>query len=191
MECYLIRHTRPEVSAGICYGATDLSLGSTYPQDLKGLRDFFSDVSIDRVYSSPLTRCQHLAQDLFPLASTELAELAEFDFGEWEGQTWDNISRRELTYWSDDLVNYVVPGGESLRVFHQRVIRAWLHINDETIDSVAVVCHAGTIRSILCDFLNIPLQNSTLINLDYGAVSKLSFSGQVKKLDYINRVTAP
>ena len=33
MLIHLIRHTKPEIAAGICYGQTDLELASSFTQE--------------------------------------------------------------------------------------------------------------------------------------------------------------
>ena len=99
MILHLIRHPRPLVAAGICYGRLDLeaenatalaaSLRAELPTDLP-------------VWRSPLSRCRALAEALHPQPLID-ARLAEMDFGAWEGRSWDTIPRAELDAWAADV----------------------------------------------------------------------------------------
>ena len=125
MQLWLVRHARPMVEPGVCYGAMDIAadpqatalaaaeLAATLPADTL-------------VYHSPLQRCELFAQYLIglrpDLVLKPVANLREMDFGAWEGLRWDNIPKSELQSWTDDFANYRCGGrGDSALQLMQRV----------------------------------------------------------------------
>lgn len=102
----LLRHTQPDVAAGICYGRSDLDLAPCFADTARGIIDTLPDVS--RIVSSPLTRCLRLAQFVAQARALPLhidPRLSEMDFGTWEGQPWDAIPRDQLDAWARDILH--------------------------------------------------------------------------------------
>ena len=104
------------------------------------------------VYCSPRRRAVQTAQVIahrLGIAPVILDGLAEVDFGEWEGLTYEEISLRDperLQRWLADPLNGRPPGGESLSEMWSRVRRCMAEI---ALGTVAVVSHGGPIRAIL------------------------------------------
>jgi alpha-ribazole phosphatase len=166
---YLIRHTTPEIESGICYGQTDIPLNeNTFEQEFQLIRTKIPD-TIERVYTSPLERCKRLAERLSP-EYREDSLLMEMNFGEWENRKWDGIDADDLYSWTQDFVNISVPKGESYRMLHERTVRFIENILTTNDKAVAIVTHAGNIRSFISWTLDLPLENSFRILLNYGAV---------------------
>ena len=190
MECYLIRHTAPEVAAGTCYGRLDLPLAANFSQHAATLTKFVHNIQPDTVYSSPAQRCLKLAEQFQPQPLIE-PNWQEFNFGDWEGRLWRDIDRDDIARWDRDLVTHQVPNGDSLALFHQRVDRAWralIEREQHQSKKIVIVTHAGVIRSMVAAVLGIALEKSVLIGLDYGSITKVSYQGAFRKVDYMNRV---
>jgi alpha-ribazole phosphatase len=125
MKLWLVRHAQPLVDAGICYGRFDVAAdaGATAECALKLAAQLPAGL---RVISSPLQRCEQLAQALQALRpdlayKTEV-RLQEMDFGQWEGRAWQEIERIELEAWTRDFAHYTVGrDGESVTTFMTRV----------------------------------------------------------------------
>ena len=60
MDICLIRHTRPQVEKGVCYGRLDLDVAETFEQEAVTSANLLPH-SFDYTYSSPLRRCRKLA----------------------------------------------------------------------------------------------------------------------------------
>jgi len=106
-------------------------------------------------------------------------DFKEINFGQWEGQSWQSIGQKNIEEWNNDLLNFTFPGGESARSFDRRVINAWHALQQQLAEQtqtqqVIIICHAGVIRSILSDFLQIPLQHSLTLQIDKMSVSSLN-----------------
>lgn len=186
LELYLIRHTKPAVVRGICYGQTDLEPAASFQKEFARLSTHLPD-TFDRVYSSPLKRCTRLAQRLSksPIWDDRLMEM---DFGTWEMKAWHDIPKEQLEPWMGDFVNVAVPGGESFEQLISRSLSALEEIIEQSASQVAVVSHAGVIRSFLGHFLKMNPQNYFDIQVDYGGVSKVSVEGHYHRIYYINRI---
>ena len=147
MALIFLRHTQPDVDAGVCYGITDLGLCDGFEADCARIRARLPIVH--RIVSSPLSRCARLADAL----GSELAlpvsldsRLREMDFGRWEGRPWDDIERVELDAWAGDFMHARPHGGESVAQLRARVLEAAVDYDALGGDSL-VVTHAGVIKA--------------------------------------------
>ena len=162
MILHLIRHPKPLVDPGICYGRQDLlpenpaAVAATLSADLPpGLP----------VWSSPLLRCRELAEYLHPRPILD-ARLAEMDFGDWEGRRWDDIPRAELDAWAADVAGFAPPGGESPRDLQRRALA---FVDALQVPEAVIVTHAGVIRTLLAHWQGLPPERWTELNFAYGS----------------------
>ena len=173
MEIYLIRHTTPKIGKGICYGQTDLEVEITFfEKELQAIQQKLPD-TFDQVYTSPLMRCQQLAKRLDdrPVLDERLMEL---NFGDWENKSWGDINQTELNAWMQDFVHTKASNGESYLDLHQRTLDFIDMLSNEHKDRIAIVTHAGNIRSFVSYVLDLPLENSFRIQLKYGSVVRVA-----------------
>jgi alpha-ribazole phosphatase len=75
-------------------------------------------------------------------------------------------------------LDYTFPEGESARQFHARVIAQWQQLNQQLAQcqqakTIIIVCHAGVVRSILADFLKMPLEHALTLQIDKLSVSTI------------------
>lgn len=190
MEIYLIRHTKPDIEKGICYGQADVQVSDSFVQETTSIVEHLPDY-IDVVYSSPLTRCQKLAEFIKRGKELKLdARLKEMNFGDWELKTWDKIDQTELNTWMVDFVNVKVPNGENFIELHERVSSFMDELIKQPHKAVAVVAHAGTIRSAVSKVLDIPLKNAFKLPVDYASITKLNISGDgcYSSIEYLNKL---
>lgn len=147
MRLYLIRHARPVVQDGVCYGSTDLPVEEEHQSQVLVQLVPALPAGAD-VFSSPLRRCRHLASILARDAGGPIfdARLAEMDFGTWEMQAWNDIPRTEVDAWAADLPRYRPGGGECLLDVATRVRAFLAELRVRQMDAAIVVAHAGTIR---------------------------------------------
>ncbi|QDH80779.1 alpha-ribazole phosphatase [Echinicola soli] len=175
MEIYLIRHTKPAIAKGTCYGQTDLHLADSFPEEANIIKTKLTgQITSIQVFSSPLLRCSTLAKALFPTVSiTEDPRLMELDFGNWEMLAWDDIPKIEITPWMEDFVQVPCPGGESYRQLYDRCVAFITELKKQQIEKAIIITHAGPIRAIHAYFNNIALKDSFSLKVDYGEVIKL------------------
>jgi len=149
MRLHLIRHPKPMVDLGLCYGQTDLGVASEdIAQSTSALLSRLPAPAI--LYCSPLQRCADLADALSQAGGYAPAQrdpnLMEMHFGTWEMRSWQGIGRQEIDAWADDMVHYRPGDGESVYDMGQRVLNFCASVRQVRHDDVVVVCHAGTIR---------------------------------------------
>lgn len=134
------------------------------------------------VYSSDLSRCLEGARTIasaFNLEPVPRRELRELHIGDWERKTWAELQAEYPRQWRErlaDIVNYRVPGGESLRDLADRVrpvIREIIaaHPGEE----VVVVGHGGVNRIILLDAVGAPLERLFCFEQDYGCLNTIDY----------------
>src|SRR3954447_16380113 len=121
---HLIRHEEPELR-GRFIGRTDPPLTAAGQQSAVAK---LAGLEFAAIYVSPLRRARQTAQAIGgAVVPVVLPDLAEIDFGEWEGMNWQEIQAR----WPDaacrkveDWLGVTTPGGESWIDFTARVYRA-------------------------------------------------------------------
>lgn len=173
MEVYLIRHTTPQIEKGICYGQSDIPLSELFTNESEKLLRNLPD-DIDIAYSSPLSRCYKLAELIKTKESiVPDKRLLELNFGDWEMKKWDEIEQQELNKWMQDFANIQVPNGESFIDLNNRVNNFIDELVKKNHKRVAIVTHAGVIRSFIIKILEIPLKNAFKIPVDYSSVTKI------------------
>lgn len=149
MKLYLVRHTRVDTPAGICYGNSDVGLANTFPKELFAVQSKLEGIRFAKIYSSPLKRCVTLAQNLSRSVIID-ERIREFDFGEWEHKAWNDIYALETgKKWFNDYVNTSCPQGESFRMMLRRVNEFLSRQLPDTDENILIVTHAGIIRAFL------------------------------------------
>lgn len=97
-----------------------------------------------RIVHSHLSRARDTAalinDSLGGVPMSETPDIAEQNFGEWEGQSWDDV--RPFLQAGHDPVN-----GESHRAFGERVRRAIHDAISAADDLPLIVCHGGVFRA--------------------------------------------
>ena len=173
MEIYLIRHTKPDIVKGTCYGQADIGTTDSFLYEASCIQQHIP-AGIQTVYSSPLRRCRQLAEFLFPEKSIFLDDrLKEIHCGEWEMRLWDDIEKSHLQHWMQDSLNVRMPGGESYTELYNRVRHFFEGVQTYN-QPLAIVSHGGVIRSLLSHINNIALEDSFhTFSIRYGCVIKV------------------
>jgi len=149
MAVTLLRHTRPAVAPGICYGVSDLTLAESFAEECDAVIRTLPEFA--RIVTSPLIRCRRLAERISADMNCPLTEdhrLQEMDFGNWEGRAWADIPRAEIDAWAADFLHACPHGGESVAMLRARVSMALSDLRRLDDDSL-VVTHAGVIKVAL------------------------------------------
>lgn len=148
---YWVRHGLPALPGPICYGWLDVPLAAAPDITAQALHSAIPP-SLP-VFSSPLQRCQQLAQQLQdqPIIWNDLREV---HFGDWEGKLWDDIPRDLLDAWAQAPYEFQFPNGEAVSQFLARVGA----VINTLPEACIVVTHAGVIRAALhhCNGLALP-----------------------------------
>ncbi len=179
MRLLLIRHAKPIVEAGICYGRLDLQADPEHRQALADRLDAQPAPRPVAVYSSPLARCLVSAHDMvsrgWPAPRVE-PRLVELDFGGWEGVAWKVIGKDAVAQWAADVSGFRPPGGETVRELADRALQFVATLRAGRADGtlpdgdVAAFTHAGVMQTLPRVLRGEALDGFGITRVDYGEV---------------------
>lgn len=151
----LIRHgsTDWNVKQRYC-GFVDIALNNKGKIQAKRLRRRLENKTVHKVYSSDRKRAIQTAGIIFKGYDIEIIpDLREMHFGIFEGLTYKQIMNKfpEIyKKWIKNPFETVIPSGESLDILNKRVVKAFKKITlRHPNQTVAVVCHGGTISAFI------------------------------------------
>lgn len=190
----LIRHGEPEATArGRCYGKLDVGLSDLGREQIERVARFLSSSPLDAIYASPRRRALESAQIIARTHSLKVQsddDLAEIDFGAFEGLTYEEVAARfpiEYSMWMQHPTRVQFPDGENFAQMQRRVRRAICRIRSKHGEkTVAVVSHGGVNRIILATFLRIAARDIFRIEQNYASVSVLDFYDETPIARFIN-----
>lgn len=177
-KIYLVRHGESVANTkGIYQGQTyDTPLSAMGKRQAMALARYFENVTIDKIFASPLIRTKETAQKVASFKHVEIVntrEIIETNHGQWEGlekrvilNTWHNLYQLWLTKPS----GVTFPGGETFQETKRRVVWWWNNIIKENTD-LLVVTHDNIIRIIVSEVLGLKLDNIWKFNLHPAAVT--------------------
>ncbi len=159
-KIHLIRHGLTEDNLkGIYAGHTDTPLCDEGKAQILQLKEEYVYPQADFVFTSPLKRCKETAALIYPDAqSVEIDALTEYNFGEFEGKTAEELHEKQPLFdrWLRGEEGVAPPFGESNEEFTSRVCTAFAKIVDGIIksdsDNVAIVTHGGVISTLMANF---------------------------------------
>lgn len=180
-QLYFVRHGETTLS-GHLLGVTDPELSSTGAQQL--LQSLTSLSGLQRIISSPRQRCLNTATAFakqYQLPVEVEPNLAEFDFGLWDGQAYDTLWRETQSpsigdFWQNPWL-HTPPEGESMYDFHHRVATWWHSILESPSEEcTAVVAHAGVIKALVALILDLSPELTAYqskIDIPYAGIVKV------------------
>lgn len=165
LDLYLLRHgeTVASQTGGYC-GDLDLPLTPAGEAMAVAFAERYQSLPWQAVFVSPLQRAIATARPLCQatgLAMQERSGLREIQYGQWEGQTTDQVK----THFAEDYVRWLTEpawnpptGGETSVQIASRAALVLAEI-EQTYSSgnVLVVSHKATLRIMLCSLLGIDL----------------------------------
>ena len=155
-KIHLIRHGLTDANLeGRYIGVkTDLPLCPSSVRELKTLKETGDYPAIGALYTSPMLRCKQTGAILFEgFEANVIDELAEYDFGEFEGKTAHELEVNEdYLKWTSGKID-APPGGETSVDF---IKRQALGINlilrdmmEKGVTEAAAIMHGGAIMMLL------------------------------------------
>lgn len=197
MDLYLVRHGETESNKQKRYqGWTESPLSAQGVNQAEKAGFFLATQNIEGLYSSDLKRAVHTARVIGASSGIEPVVtplLREINFGQWEGQTFDEIEKtwgNEISAWLDDPFHVAAPGGETLGQVCARMQTFLEQLAGQVPEGkrVAAVSHGGSIRALLYQVLNLDHSSFWDIKIDNASVSLLRKEGERFKVVYYNRV---
>lgn len=185
----LIRHGETEWSAtGRHTSVTDVDLTSHGRDEARVIPRLLAGLQLRpaAVVTSPRVRAIRTAELAGMAERTVSEDLAEWDYGQYEGLTTPEIRNRRPGW---DLFSDGCPGGESPAEVHDRAdrllgtVRPMLDRGD-----VALVCHGHISRVLAVRWVDLPVAAAALIAMDAAAVTVLGHYHGSPILEHANVV---
>jgi len=170
-------------------GRTDLPLTAHGEAEAQTLRALLQGVSFDHVFTSPRQRARRTAA----LAGLDHVivepDLAEWDYGDYEGQRSTEIRAQRPTW---DIYLDGCPGGESpaqIVARADRLIASWRALPGR----VAVFSHGHFGRVLTVRWIGLPLTAGKHFSLDTASCAVLDYdaSHDLARIVQWNRTSAP
>jgi probable phosphoglycerate mutase len=176
----LARHGATEWSAsGRHTGTTDVPLSETGRRQAATLRERLAGQDFSLVLTSPLSRARDTCElaGLGDRARVE-PELREFDYGEYEGLTTDQIreTRPAWSIWRDG-----APGGETPDDVGERADRVIARALEAGGD-VALFAHGHLLRVLAARWIELPALFGGNLALSTASVSELGYERERRAL---------
>lgn len=166
MELYLYRHGETEWSlSGRHTGKTDIPLTPNGRRQAALLRKGLQGIHFEKIFTSPRKRALETCEGMGAIVDLRLAE---WDYGDYEGQTRQQIGPR----W--DLFTQGAPGGESPQQVVKRV-DDFLKMIAQYKGKVAIFSHGHFLKVLMARFLKQPPKMAKLFSLAVASVSILGY----------------
>lgn len=176
---YVVRHGQTDSNIRrTCLGLKDVPLNKKGRQQARELAARFKNIDIDVVYTSPLKRAVETISPYLELKGMNMRMsfgLIERDYGKWDDMTFEEIEREypeEYMRWTEELISYKVPDGESAEDVQKRVnafLEKMLRENDGK--TIMLVTHLGTARHIISSLLGLSTAQSWCFSIENGGVA--------------------
>jgi alpha-ribazole phosphatase len=180
---WLIRHGEAEGMKGRCCGRHDAPLSRDGEEQARRAAGQLACEAISSVYSSNLLRAYQTARivaEPHGLAVEKIEDLAEMNFGDLEGLTYEEAEERFPSVyqsWMTRPTETQFPNGESYRRMSLRVLGAFDSIAQRHRgQSIGIVAHAGVNRIILCRALSIPKTEMFQLAQPHCAINRIDYS---------------
>ena len=170
---YLIRHGETEWSlSGRHTGPTDIPLTARGEDDARKLGQRLRIIQFTRVLTSPRQRARRTCELAGLGAAAEVEpDLAEWDYGDYEGQRSADILR-ERPIWN--LFHYGCPGGEAPAEVSDRAGRLIARLR--AVDgNVALFTHGHFGRVLAARWIGLPASEAQHFLLDTASLSILGY----------------
>lgn len=169
-DVWLVRHGETEWSvSGRHTSTTDLPLLPEGEESARSLRPRLSGRPYALVLTSPRLRARRTAQLVgFPDAEVD-DDLAEWDYGDYEGITTDEIQETvpDWTIWTAPC-----PGGETAAEVSDRLDRVLARARS-TDGDVLLIAHGHCLRALAARWLTLPVSEGRLFELGTASLSVL------------------
>jgi probable phosphoglycerate mutase len=174
---YLVRHGQTAWNREeIFRGRTDIPLDETGLRQAELAAEYFKEMKIHRVYSSPLSRAWETGCKIAQLHSLNVEPLEgiiDLSFGNWEGRSHKEIQRNDQeTYrqWREEPHRVKLPGGESLDDLRIRAMASLEEvIRTHHGKTLVLVSHRVVNKVLICGILG--LDNSHFWQISQGTTA--------------------
>lgn len=182
LELVIVRHGESMLSKeGVYYGKTDIPLSQEGIGQALQAGQLIRNECFDALYTSPLSRCIQTAHALQTGRAFEISkDLAEINFGVWEGLSYKDVMQKHPARWQAFMETgdaFVFAQGESGDLFFARARKALEDMKKRHPQGgkVLVVTHLGVLRVWLACALELGQAGIWRFSAPVGSVTRLAF----------------
>jgi len=149
------------------------------------------------IVSSPLARARQSAEIIgkgIGIADViDDPRLREVEYGRWEGMVYDDLIKDpHYIHYREHPLDEPTPGGETIYHVQARGVEAVRHtIAANRGKRVLFVSHGDIIRTVLCHFMNLALENFRRIRIDNATFFGIQISGDFAEIKFLNLLSDP
>ena len=192
MRFFFLRHTSLNVDQDIFYGQTDLDVSDKFEYELEKIRikivnNITNFKNID-IFSSPLMRCKKLAYGISENINFD-DRLKELDLGDWEMKPKNQIPKKFIEEWENNIMTFHIPNGESNKDFIKR-LKSFIDEKRKLEKDLLIVAHAGSINGMISILTSQPfdkLLKKYWEKIGYGSLSLVEFRDSLYKIKYVGK----
>lgn len=199
LHIYLVRHGQTEWNVGGRFqGQSDIKLSEIGRKQAQLLTKYFPAHQLQAIYASTLERAKETANILAERyhAPVHLRDdLREMNFGDWEGLTFDEISK-DWQNGGNEFFEHpealMPPHGETFMEGQKRGIKALQDIMQQhtgEMEEIAIVAHGAILRTLIAYVLHIPIQYVWRMRQGNTAISRLTIYDNNWMIDYMNNTS--
>jgi broad specificity phosphatase PhoE len=191
---YLVRHGQTAWNKEeIFRGRTDVPLDETGLRQAELAGEYFKEMEIHAIYSSPLSRALETAQKIAQFHNTKVQPLQgilDMSFGRWEGQSHLDIQKndREIyRQWREEPHLARLPSGESLDDVRVRAMAALEEvIRNHPGKTLILVSHRVVNKVLICGILGLDNSHFWQITQDTTAINLIKYKEGKYTLSLMN-----
>lgn len=194
-KLYLVRHAEALGNVREFFqGRTDCEVSERGEKQLERLAEYFKNIPIEAIYSSPLKRTLSTAAAVNKYHSLPIQKdegLIEINGGVWEGRPWADLPKLypvEYGLWKNRMEDFYIRDGEKMTEVFDRMKAAVDRIAAENEGkTIAVVSHGCALRNFLCYAMGKPISALKDVGWsDNTAVSLVEYESGVPKIIFKN-----
>ena len=195
-EVYIIRHCESASNKVRSFaGRADVDISEKGKLQLENLGEYFKNICLDKIYTSPLIRAKKTADSINLLGNAEIIideRLIEISLGVLDGKPVDDMSAIQRDNWNNAPHLFYVEGGETMADVSLRAESAIKDIveNNEG-KKIAICSHGCFIRNLMRILLKYtPDEIKNVPWCDNTGVNKITFKSiDDYTIDFINDTT--
>ena len=194
----LMRHGEtPWNREGRVMGRNPIELDDAGRRQVESAVPLARTLAPDLIVSSPLVRARQSAEiiksGIGAGAVVEDPRLSEVEYGRWEGMIYEDlIHDAHYIHYRERPLDEPTPGGETMYDVQARGVAAVRHaLTDHPGQRVLFVSHGDIIRTVLCHFMNLPLENFRRIRIDNATFFGIQVAGDFAEIKFLNLCSDP
>lgn len=184
-ELILIRHGETDWNRELRFqGQVDVPLNATGHEQARRLARRLAGTPVQQLYQSDLQRTRETAEPVarqLVLTGVNEVALREQHFGRVDGMRVGDIQQQYPEDWASWLTfneHYAIPGGETTRQFHARVMEAvWRIVASHPQQTVLVVTHGGVLDMIYRTARALGLNGPRQSEIPNAGLNRVRFEG--------------